>query len=154
MIYKQEPEYDFIFRALCSRGTPSTSATTSVTASTEGGSIPQTVTLSAIEDAYVQISNSLNNKLLRAEQGNRTSYIKFDVSPIIHPNPAKDKITISKFAKNNRVAIIDVSGRVFEIKLASDQENTNLDISNLKSGIYFITIQNRSKQKTVRFIKN
>ncbi len=46
-----------------------------------GGS-EQTVTLSPIQDAYLQGSAGFNNNLIRIESGNRVGYLKFDLSGI------------------------------------------------------------------------
>jgi len=79
--------YDFVFRALCSGGTPGVSPTAIASGATTGGTTttPQTVTLSATEDAYVQGTGGINNNTLRVQQGFRTSYIKFDVSSVTGP---------------------------------------------------------------------
>ncbi len=48
---------------------------------TPGGS-EETVTLSPIQDAYLQGSTGHNNSLIRIENGNRVGYLKFDLSGI------------------------------------------------------------------------
>lgn len=48
----------------------------------EGQSQPQTVTLSPINDAYLQGSTNFNTDILRIESGNRVGYLMYDLSSV------------------------------------------------------------------------
>ncbi len=106
---EEDTEYDFVFRALCSGETPGSSTTSPiVTESTSGTttSTPQTVILSAIDDAYLQGNTRHNNSILRTENGNRVSYLKFDVSGINGPiTDAILKLTISGDSGNGNIEV-------------------------------------------------
>ncbi len=71
----------------------------------------------------------------------------------IYPNPASDKIQIqsSVSLQNSTVEIYSISGVLInKVKL---DENNEIDISNLLSGIYFIKIQTDSKILTTKIVK-
>jgi len=65
------------------------------------------------------------------------------VNPIqasITPNPAKNTITISSHLDKVNIRLIDIQGRV--VKSWKDQgRHATLDISNIPTGMYLITIQ-------------
>jgi len=75
--------YDFVLRSLCGPGGNGPSTTAVVSGTTSGGTTSQTVTLSAIDDAYIRFGNSINNSILYVEPNNaRVSYLKFNVSQV------------------------------------------------------------------------
>ncbi|MBL4625270.1 MAG: T9SS type A sorting domain-containing protein, partial [Flavobacteriales bacterium] len=60
----------------------------------------------------------------------------------VYPNPANDVITISGLANNNEVVTVyDLTGRIVISKKMSDNQ---LDVSQLKTGFYMITISGKS----------
>jgi len=67
----------------------------------------------------------------------------------IYPNPSSEIINI---VNNNysTYSIISLDGKVIENGSINDN---SVNISNLKSGIYFITLKNNSKTSTLKFIK-
>lgn len=64
----------------------------------------------------------------------------------IYPNPASTNFTIetsSIFTKETNISIIDVLGNIVYTTFCNDKQNiTNIDVSNLISGLYFVKINN------------
>ncbi|HNP32220.1 MAG TPA: S8/S53 family peptidase [Flavobacterium sp.] len=77
----------------------------------------------------------------------------FDNSVYIYPNPANNVLNFE--AKNNivisAVAINDVSGK--EIYKSENSINNSIDVSNLSSGVYFVTFKSDNNSVTKKFIK-
>ncbi len=58
----------------------------------------------------------------------------------VYPNPAIDKVTIEvKGIVQKEIELVDIKGTVIST-LSTTDDKTNLDISNLDSGIYFVRI--------------
>ncbi|MDA3952105.1 MAG: T9SS type A sorting domain-containing protein [Bacteroidales bacterium] len=60
----------------------------------------------------------------------------------IYPNPANDQLNINiddQFTTDYRYTIFDIYGRIF---IDSNENQSNIDISGLNSGVYFIRISN------------
>jgi hypothetical protein len=71
----------------------------------------------------------------------------------IFPNPAKNSIRLknSSDLNNSSIKITNMIGKeVFTSKFTKPE----IDISNLNSGIYILTIQSENKSKNIKFIKN
>jgi hypothetical protein len=68
----------------------------------------------------------------------------------IYPNPAKNIINIKleKIPLDNRLQITDISGKTMLLKTITSN-TTEIDISSLKSGIYFVRIGNITKKLMV-----
>ena len=83
---------------------------------------------------------------------NTSDYV-YDDSVFIYPNPtnnvlnfvAKNDITISA------ITINDISGK--EIYKSGNTINNNIDVSNLSSGVYFVTFKSDNNSVTKKFIK-
>ena len=77
----------------------------------------------------------------------------YDTSIFIYPNPAstvlhfdlKNDITISG------ITINDISGK--EIYKSSNSINNSIDVSNLSSGVYFVTFKSDNNSVTKKFVK-
>jgi len=70
----------------------------------------------------------------------------------IYPNPANDVINISStLAVIKNAVITDVNGRI--VKEISSLNNNQIDISNLNSGIYFLSIESSEGKAIKKFIK-
>ncbi len=67
----------------------------------------------------------------------------------IYPNPVKNILTINSKEPINNVEIIDITGKLLKTNLRLSDKR-NIDVSDLKPGIYFIKI---NKMKTFKFIK-
>jgi hypothetical protein len=78
----------------------------------------------------------------------------FDNSTFIYPNPSKDKTTISSPLKtgNTQLSIFNVSGeKVMEMKLTYTE--TQIDISTLPRGVYFVRLQNEKMVEVGKMVK-
>ncbi len=74
---------------------------------------------------------------------------------VSYPNPANEIIYIkSDHQTINDLSVVDINGR--EVMAASFENvlSATLDISNLSSGIYLITIESNQKSIVKKIIKN
>ncbi|HLA56850.1 MAG TPA: T9SS type A sorting domain-containing protein [Flavobacterium sp.] len=69
-----------------------------------------------------------------------------------YPNPVKNTLSVSNVQDIDSIVIYDVSGQSVLSKSPKDS-HPNIDISMLKSGVYFVTISAGGQNKTVRIIK-
>jgi len=79
----------------------------------------------------------------------------FDDSEInIYPNPAINNINISVVSKDiYNIIITSITGeRILEKTLNDDQLDIQLNVSNLSSGVYFLSLSNSSKSTTQKII--
>ncbi len=71
----------------------------------------------------------------------------------IYPVPATDNINIGgELPENSNVEMMDGLGRV--VYSQKDFNQTTINISNLPSGVYFISIKSGNAGKQIKFIKN
>ena len=78
------------------------------------------------------------------------------IPPVInaYPNPATNKITLSEKFSKNQLILFDLLGKNYPIKLMDNfNSSTNIDISNLSSGLYFVKIIKDNRVKSIKFIK-
>ena len=66
----------------------------------------------------------------------------------IYPNPAKDILNIRGVKELDTFTISDVTGRIL-----IEGRNQNINVDNLKSGLYFINIKTKTEEFTHKFIK-
>lgn len=59
--------------------------------------------------------------------------------PAIYPNPASDRITLSKVEPGAKISIVNINGREV-LSLTSDRRTATADISPLATGVYFVRI--------------
>ncbi len=79
---------------------------------------------------------------------NKLSYLS------VYPNPVSESVTIKgldKFKQVDKFEIISITGKVVYISIEIKE---NINLSNLKEGIYFLRILHEQGVKTVKFIKN
>ena len=68
-----------------------------------------------------------------------------------YPNPTTGELTIeSGGLKIESVEVFDVIGKKHRSENKKQNEKTIIDISHLSSGIYFVTITDENKAKTVK----
>ncbi len=61
------------------------------------------------------------------------------LSPSVYPNPARDAITISSLPNGvKNITIMDMPGHMRIIQSLSDQNEINIDISGLETGLFFL----------------
>ena len=68
----------------------------------------------------------------------------------IYPNPVDDKLFIQGLLDVSEVSIYDVLGKL----VLSNTKSSEIEVSNLKKGIYTIKIVNEQKETIQKFIKN
>jgi hypothetical protein len=78
-----------------------------------------------------------------------------DGSFFIYPNPASDHITItSKLEEQAELVIFDLNGRELIRKMAdfNGEENVNINVSDLPTGIFFVRITSEKSTSTEKII--
>jgi dienelactone hydrolase len=77
-----------------------------------------------------------------------TSIVDYNNDLIVYPNPANNTITLKGILnKNNNYKIISIDGRLLKNEILN---TSNIDISDLKKGIYFLEYENQKR----KIIKN
>ncbi len=96
--------------------------------------------------AWVTTNNACFGVSVQEINGNQHSLVIF-------PNPANETISIdAKITEPIIVTIFDVAGKIVAIHQL-ESSNNPIDISTLKSGVYFVQIQNSKLLETSKFIK-
>ena len=104
--------------------------------------------------AYEDEENSWKATVMKYDSG----YIginKLQVSRLpLYPNPATDKITVetSEASKESNLEIVNIEGQQFITRQITDTK-TQLDISTLPSGVYFVRVTNDKTVKMGKIIK-
>ncbi len=78
------------------------------------------------------------------------------INPLVkvYPNPATNEITLSEEFGKDQLILFDLLGKNYPIKLMNNfNSSTNIDISSLSSGLYFIKIINEKSIKSIKFFK-
>jgi hypothetical protein len=73
----------------------------------------------------------------------------------LFPNPATQSTTvlIDQIANSNFVVqLVDVTGKILFNETNNNQKSTNLDISNFKKGIYFVSVFSNGSSKTKQLV--
>ena len=68
---------------------------------------------------------------------------------ILWPNPANELLNISSYSSIIELTVIDISGKIVASKIV-EAKKTNLDLSRLKAGTYFIIADLASGKKVKR----
>ncbi len=120
----------------------------------------QTYTLLVTISGFIQASDieySNNSLFVTTFEGESYKVVRVDLNPLttnqftqndasIYPNPANEFLNFNGFMSNN-IAIINSAGQIVKsVKV----ENKKINISDLKSGVYFV----RSENVYSKFIKN
>ena len=71
-------------------------------------------------------------------------------TPVVFPNPTRSMLNITGEAQIYNVAIYNISGQI----LIDKQKVSQVDVSSLPSGVYFIKVNQGSDQYTLKFLKN
>jgi hypothetical protein len=66
-----------------------------------------------------------------------------------YPNPCGDELNISQNTTNARYFIYDFKGSLMQ----SDKASSTINVSNLKTGIYFFTLIDETNTQTLKIIK-
>jgi hypothetical protein len=77
----------------------------------------------------------------------------FDLKNIVvYPNPVKNILNIAAEKELTTVSVYNVLGQEVMVKSLHDTE-TNIDVSHLTSGTYFVKVQANNQVKTLKIIK-
>ncbi len=82
-----------------------------------------------------------------------TTEFTLDNTVSLYPNPAKDIINISSLEKIENYKIVDILGKTISVNKPKNISNI-IDVSALKTGIYFIRIKTGTSSSTIKFIKH
>lgn len=74
------------------------------------------------------------------------------ISVVLYPNPAVNSINIDGIKADSTIKIVDIQGRTVVNTNVTVQES-NIDISLLAKGVYFLKLNSNNAQKTITFIK-
>ncbi|MCK6648129.1 MAG: T9SS type A sorting domain-containing protein [Bacteroidia bacterium] len=74
---------------------------------------------------------------------------------ILYPNPALDQISIVTQDVNaiQKISVYDLTGRLVKDMNNIHSKETAINISDLESGIYFLTVNDGKRSQTKKFIK-
>lgn len=67
----------------------------------------------------------------------------------VYPNPVSDVLHIAAPSDIKNVSVIDVSGKILKVRL----DGNKIDVRNLPSGNYMITVETKEGKTTMRFVK-
>lgn len=73
----------------------------------------------------------------------------------IYPNPAINKVTISGINSKTTILIVDLLGKKYKLTKIIQMElnSVSIDVSSLKSGLYFIKVESDNKSRIFKLLK-
>ncbi len=82
------------------------------------------------------------------------SVSEFDINGFtIYPNPAKDVLTIKlNNISNAKLSIYDIQGKLVLERSISQEQNLELNVSDLQSGLYFVKLNTSTKEMVKKLI--
>lgn len=101
----------------------------------------------------IELSQGFLQYYVLTSVGIEHNFVVDNANFIVYPNPFKDNITVRQ--NNNsayKIVIKDITGREIMQK-ENLTNNTNLELSELNNGIYFINIIEKDKIYTKKIIK-
>jgi hypothetical protein len=72
----------------------------------------------------------------------------------VFPNPTKSELTVESNFLIEELIIVDINGRVLKQLSGQESGSVKINVSDLNSGIFFLSIQTKDNQQTLKFIKN
>ncbi|PXY45151.1 T9SS type A sorting domain-containing protein [Flavobacterium hydrophilum] len=69
-----------------------------------------------------------------------------------YPNPVKNKLSLSNTANIDEVELSAVSGKSVLLKKINDI-HSEIDLSNISTGVYFLKVKSEGKTKTIKIVK-
>jgi hypothetical protein len=70
----------------------------------------------------------------------------------VYPNPAVDDVIVSGITDFNMIQVVDISGKVMAEMQHDGTGIARVDLSGLSTGVYFISLSNKEKTKTLRLM--
>ena len=67
----------------------------------------------------------------------------------VYPNPARNMLHVESNETIQQIRLIDISGQVVKL-IEADSMHAEINVSDLKSGIYFVEVQSTSSTQTLR----
>jgi len=87
-------------------------------------------------------SNDTASKHIFGDMSSSIKYIDFENSISIYPQPANTSITISGDIKNSEIEIYNLNGNLIKKLGLANEDELNIDVSDLSPGIYLVQVQN------------
>ncbi len=90
------------------------------------------------------------NELLSVENFNSSHFA-------IHPNPSKEKLFLTSKNTTGKltIKILNIEGKLLATQNLEFENQTSINVSNLKSGIYFLNIESENGSiETKKFLKD
>ena len=75
---------------------------------------------------------------------------------VVYPNPTSGMVTITlgSMSKSVEVTVMELNGKLVKSEKYSNSNNVRMDISDLSTGMYFITVKADNQLKQVKIVKN
>ena len=119
-----------------------------ITPSVNTSAEPRTATITLITTGHEGTPDSVSLTIIQGARADTTtlySYTRVDFS--LYPNPTKGKLTVEGVTGHLQIYIHDLVGR--EVMTYSlTPSNKTIDVSNLPSGMYIVTVQGEDKTWT------
>ena len=87
-------------------------------------------------------------------EGPEESIEELSSSLLLYPNPVNDRLYIETQTLTLSIEIYDIYGRLQDYKTTRLQDNLVIEVSNFKSGVYFVKIVTSEGETVKRIIKN
>ena len=87
-------------------------------------------------------------------KGPEESIEELTSSLLLYPNPVNDRLYIETQTLTLSIEIYDIYGRLQDYKTTRLQDNLVIEVSNFKSGVYFVKIVTSEGETVKRIIKN
>lgn len=77
------------------------------------------------------------------------------LTALIYPNPAKEKLTVdlTEQVKIATVRLIDIAGRIIQEREIREGYRTQMELSGLENGIYFVEVKSDKKILREKLLK-
>jgi hypothetical protein len=98
---------------------------------------------------------TIDNQLIpdpNAAQKGASSTLKREITAIVFPNPAKNKISVEATNIIYKLTIRNVTGTVVQI-IEHEDITSSIDISDYPTGLFFIQLETIEGTSVVKFIK-
>ena len=108
-------------------------------------------------DGKIWYVNSLTNKVVRIDPSNVGINELSTTNFVLYPNPANDKLNIllNEQWSDARITINDLKGSLISSQsISAGEKNMTIDISDLTTGVYTLSIRSDENVAVKRFVKN